>query len=177
MSVGNGGHGVDLEVFVRSDLRNHFDWSPVSEGWLGIVEPLIAKLLNVVVVNVGNSLGNLASWQSSAELEHVLTNIGVNRLWGLGGQKLVVEMVSASNALNIIEVMRVDGWKANTAIVHLSSEDFVSEEVVTEKTTVRVGEVVGISSGNIRKVSEKSMHRVVLFVAVIQVLGMLIDSV
>jgi len=158
-------------------LRHGFDWSPVSERWLSIIEPFVAKLLDMVVVDMSNSLGNLTSWESSAELEHVLTDIGVNRLWGLGGQELVVEVVSASDALNIIEIMRVDGWETHTAIVHLSSEDFVSEEVVTEKTGVRVSEVVRVSSGDINEVSEKSVHRVVLLVHIIQMFSMLINSI
>jgi hypothetical protein len=177
MSVGNGGHSIDLEILVWSDLRHGFDWSPVSERWLSIIEPFVAKLLDMVVVDMSNSLGNLTSWESSAELEDVLTDIGINRLWGLGGQELVVEVVSASDALNIIEIMRVDGWETHTAIVHLSSEDFVSEEVVTEKTGVRVSEVVRVSSGDINEVSEKSVHRVVLLVHIIQMFSMLIDSV
>lgn len=117
-------------------MRHGFDWSPVSERWLSIIEPFVAKLLDMVVVDMSNSLGNLTSWESSAELEHVLTDIGVNRLWGLGGQELVVEVVSASDALNVVEVVRVNGWKADTAVVHLSGEDLVSVEVVTEETTV-----------------------------------------
>lgn len=131
----------------------------------------------MVVVDMSNSLGNLTSWESSAELEDVLTDIGVNRLWGLGGQELVVEVVSASDALNIIEIMRVDGWETHTAIVHLSSEDFVSEEVVTEKAGVRVSEVVRVSSGDINEVSEKSVHGVVLLVHIIQMFSMLINSI
>jgi len=136
MSVGNGRGGVHLEVFVGSDLRNLLDWSPVSERWLSIIEPFVAKLLDVIVINVGNSLGDLTSWESSAELDHLFTDFGVDGLWALGGQKLVVEVVSASDALDIVEVVRVDGWEANTAVVHLSGENFVSEEVVTEETSV-----------------------------------------
>jgi len=177
MGVGNGGHGVDLEILVRSNNGHSFDWSPVSERWLSIVEPLVAHILDVVVVNVGNSLGNLGSWESSAELEHVLTNVSVDGLWGLGGQELVVKVVSTSDDLNVVKVVRVDSWEADSAIVHLSSEDLVSEEVVTEETSIGVGEVVGLGFGDIWEISEESMHRVILLVAVIEVLSMLVNSV
>lgn len=153
------------------------DWSPVSERWLGIIEPLVAKLLNVIVIDVSNSLGNLTSWESSSKVEHVSSDLRVDRGWGLGSEEGVVEEVSASDDLDVVEVMRVDGWKADSAIVHLSGEDLVSKEVVSEETTVRVSHVVAVGSGNIRKISKKRVHGVVLLVAVIQMLGMLIDSV
>lgn len=177
VSVGNSGHGVDLEVLVGTDHGNCLDWSPVGEGWLGIVEPLVAELFDVVVINAGNSLGNLASWDSSAESEHVLTNFGVDGFWRLGGQELVVEVVSASDDLNIVQVVGVDGWEANTAVVHLSGEDLVTEEVVSENTAVGVGHVVGVSSGDIWEGTEKSVHGVVLLVDIVEVLSMLVDSV
>jgi len=71
----------------------------------------------------------------------------------------------------------VDGWKANTTVVHLSGEDFISEEVVTEHTAVRVGKVLGVSQCNIRQVTEHGVHRVVLLVDVIQMTSVLINSV
>ena len=77
MHVCNSCSCVHLEVLVRSHLRHHLDWSPVGERWLSIVEPLVAELLDVVVVNVSNSLGNLASWESSAQEEHLGANIMV----------------------------------------------------------------------------------------------------
>ena len=61
MSVGDSGQGVDLEVLVGTNLRDGLDWAPVGEGWLSIIEPLVAQVLDVVVVDRGNSLGDLAS--------------------------------------------------------------------------------------------------------------------
>jgi len=177
MSVGHGGHGIDLEILVGSDNGNSLDWSPVGEGWLSIVEPLVADVLDVVVINVRNSLGNLGSWESSAKLEHVLTNVVVHGLWGLGGKEFVVKVVSTSDNLDVVEIMRVDGWKTNSAVVHLSCEYLISEEVVTEKTGITVRHVVAFSSSDIWKISEESVHRVVLLVAVVEMLGMLINSV
>lgn len=177
MGVGHSGHSVDLEILVRSDNGNSLNWSPVGEGWLGIVEPLVADVLDVVVVDVGNSLGNLRSWESSAKLEHVLTNFLVHGLWGFSGKELVVKVVSTSDNLDVVEVVRVDGWEADSAVVHLSSEDLVSEEVVSEKSGITVGKVVRLSSSNIWEISEESVHGVVLLVAVVEVLSMLVDSV
>ena len=73
--------------------------------------------------------------------------------------------------------MGVDGWEANTAVVHLSGEDLVTEEVVSENTAVGVGHVVGVSSGDIWEGTEKSVHGVVLLVDIVEVLSMLVDSV
>ena len=177
MGVGDGGHGVNLEIFVRTDGGSGFNWSPVSPGWLSIVEPLVGKLFNVISINVRNSSSNFSSWNSSSHLEHVLSDLLVDILWCLSSEKGVVHGVSSSDDLDVIKVMGPDGWEADTAIVHLSGEDFVSEEVVTEKTTVRVSHIVSISSGNINQVSEKSVHGVVLLVDIIEMFSVLVDSV
>ena len=134
------------------------NWSPVGEGWLSIIEPLIAKLLDVIVIDVRNSLGNLTSWKSSSKGKHVLTNLAIDGFWCLRSQERVVEEVSASDDLNIVKIMRVDGWKANSAIVHLSGENLVTEEVVCEETTVRVGHVVSIGSSDVWKITKERVH-------------------
>jgi len=177
MGVGDSCHGVDFEIFVRTDGRSGFNWSPVGPGWLGIVEPLVSKLLNMICVDVRDSSGDLSSWKSSSKLEHVLSNLLVDFFWSFSSEKLVVHGVSSSDDLNIVKIMGPGGWEADTAIVHLSGEDFISEEVVTEETTVRVGHVVGISSGNVWQVTEKSVHGVVLFVDIIEMFSVLINSV
>jgi hypothetical protein len=178
VGVDDSGHGVDFEIFVWHNLWYTFNWSPTCEGWLGIIEPFVAKVLNVVVVNVGNSGGDLTSWNSSAKLEDLPTNsfVELSSLGSLNHQ-LIVEVVSASYYLDIIEVVRVDGWEANSAVVHLSGEDLISVEVVTEETAIRVCEVVRIGLGDIWELSEERVHRVVLLVGIIQVFSMLIDSV
>mgnify|MGYP000188319005 CR=1 FL=1 len=109
MGVGDGGHGVDLEVLVRSNVRNCLNWAPVGERWLGVVEPLVAHVLDVVVVDVGNSLRHFSAGQSSAELHHLLANLVVDALWGFSSQQLVVQVVSSSDHLDVVEVVRVDG--------------------------------------------------------------------
>ena len=151
--VGHSGHCVDLEVLVGTVARDGLNRAPVGKAGLGIVEPLVAKLLDVIVVNVSGSLGNLTSWDSSAELKHILTNSRVDRRWSLSGHELVVEVVSTSDNFNIVEIVSVDGWKANTAIVHLSSENFVAIEPVAENATVRVGRVQTLLPSDIRKVT------------------------
>jgi hypothetical protein len=138
---------------------------------------LVAQLLKVISIDVGNSLGNLGSSESSVEKQHVLADLTVDTSKGLVAHELVVKVVSASVNFNIIEVMRVHGWKADTAVVHLSSEDLVTEEVVSEDTSIRVSHIVGVSSGNIWEITEEGMHGVVLLVAIIEMLGMLVNSV
>ena len=105
MSIGDSGHGVQLEVLVGADLGHALDWAPVGEGWLRVVEPVGAQLLDVVVVDMGDSLGDLTSWPSSAQGEHVSADVTVEGCWALGGQELVVEVVSSSDYLNIVEIV------------------------------------------------------------------------
>jgi hypothetical protein len=50
---------MDLEVFVGTDLRDGLNGAPVREGGLGIIEIFICDVLQVVVVDVGDTLGYL----------------------------------------------------------------------------------------------------------------------
>jgi hypothetical protein len=86
VSVGNGGHSVDLKVLVGSNVRCCLNRSPVSEGWLSIVEPLVGKSLQLMVVNVSNSLGNFASWNSSADAHDLLSDLLVKSLSSFVGK-------------------------------------------------------------------------------------------
>ena len=177
MGVGDGGHGVDLEVLVRSDLRHLLDGSPVGEGGLSIVKPLVAQVLHVVVVQVGHSLGYFGTGQSSPELQDLVADFGGDVAGALTGQQTVVQVVAASEDFHVIEIVGVDGRKTDSAVIHLSGEDFISKEGVSEDSTVGVGHVVGVSSGYIDEVSEQGMHRVVLFLHVVQVLSVLVNAV
>lgn len=177
MSVRDSRHRVDLEVLVGADGGDLLDRTPVGEGRLSIVEPLVAQLLDVVGVDGGDSLSDLSSRDSAAELQEVQTDLLVEASGGLVGQELVEQVVSATEDLDLIEVVRVDGGEANTAVVHLSSEDLIAEEIVTEEAVVGASEVVGVGSGDVGQVAEERMHRVVLLVDIVEVLGVLVNSV
>jgi len=86
-------------------------------------------------------------------------------------------MHAAADNFNITQIVGVDGWQADTAVVHLTGEDLIAEEVVSEDTAVRVSEVVRVSHGYVWKVSEKSVHRVVLLFDIIEMLSVFVDSV
>lgn len=176
MSVGHSGHGVDLEELVGTDLGSVFDGAPVSERGLSIVEPLIAQVLEVVGVVVGHAGGDLRAGQTAAEGQHLLADLVVNFIGGLELHQGVVEGVAATDNLDIVHVVGVDGGEADAAVVHLASENLISEEVVAEKTGVGVGVVFGVSHGHIDEVTEHGVHRVVLLLHVVQVLGVLVNS-
>ena len=177
MSIGDSSHRVDLEVLVRSAGGHGFDWSPVRERWLGIVEPLVAQVLHVVVIDVGHSLGDFTARQSSTELEHIGTDLCVNGLRSFGVQQGVVKMISATNDFNVIDVVAIDGWQADTTVVHLSCENLISKEVVAEDTAIRVSEIVRVCPCDIWKITEHGMHGIVLLVYIVKMSGILIDSV
>lgn len=123
------------------------------------------------------SLSNLSSLNSSANRQKLTSNLLVLGLWSLESQEGVEQVVSSSNALDIVDEVGVDGWHVHSTEVHLTGEDFVSVEVVSEKTAVAVGVVVAVSLGHIYQVAEESVHCVVLLVDVVQMLGVLVDSV
>lgn len=177
VSVGDCGHGVDLEELVRTDGGSMLDGSPVGEGRLSIVEPLIAQVLEVVGVVVGNARGDLRTGHSAAEREHLLANLVVDLVGGLELHQGVVKGVAATDNLDIVHVVGVDSGQADTAVVHLASEHFVTEEVVAEKAGVAVGVVLGVTHGNVDEVTEQGVHGVVLLLDVVEVLGVLVNSV
>jgi hypothetical protein len=72
--------------------------------------------------------------------------------------------------------VRVDSWKTNTAIVHLTGEDLIAEEVVSEQATVTVSKVVGFSHGNIGEITKKCVHAVVLLLDIVQVFCVFVNS-
>jgi len=78
MGVDDSGHRVDLEVLVGHHGGYVLDWSPTCEGWLSIVEPFIADMLDVIVVNVSNSCSNLTVWNSSSDQKHLSTDSAID---------------------------------------------------------------------------------------------------
>lgn len=134
-------------------------------------------MLDVVGVNLADAGGNLRTGQSSAEGEHLGANLLVDTVRLLNLHKVVVEEVAATNDLDIVDEVRVDGGEADAAVVHLAGEDLITEEVVAEETRVGVGVVLAVSDGDIDQVTEKGVHGVILLLDIIQVLGVLVNSV
>lgn len=111
---------------------------------------MVAHVLHVVSIKTGYAFGNFAARYTASLLEHLGADFCVrNSLVFTVAHELVVEVVAASDDFNIVQVVRVDSGKAHTAVVHLTSEDFVSEEVVSEESGVTVCEVVAVSYGHI----------------------------
>ena len=73
--------------------------------------------------------------------------------------------------------MAVNGGKGNAGVVHLAGEDFISEEPVAKDAAVAVGAEKTLSSGDVNKVAEKSVHGIVLLFAVVDVFGVFVDLV
>jgi hypothetical protein len=131
----------------------------------------------VVSIEVGNAVGNLRSVDTTANREQLGTNLLVDGLVGLLVEERVPQVVAATDDLNIVHIVTVDGWEADTAVVHLSGENFVTKEVVTEDSGIRVSEIVRVSHSDIWEVTEESVHSVVLLGNGVQVLSMLVNSV
>jgi len=177
MGVRDSGHGVNLEVLVRSVNSNSLDGTPVGESGLGIIEPFVSESLHVIGIEVGDSLSNLRSGDSASGLDHLLSDLSVDFVMRLEVHHLVVEVVPAADDLNVVHEVRVDGGEADTTVVHLTGENFVTHVVGSENTTVGVGEEVGVGDSDINEVRDEGMLGVVLLLSVIEVLGVLVNSV
>ena len=90
-------------------------------------------------------------------------------------QKIAVNKFSSSDYFDIINEVRVNIWKTNSTIIHLSNKYFISKEIVSEYSSVLICEIVWISSSYVRKISEECVHWIVLFADIIQVLRIFID--
>ena len=68
MGIRNGRKSVDLEVFVRADLGDCLDRAPICERGLSIVEILICNMLQMIVIDVGDTLGNLGAGNTAVQV-------------------------------------------------------------------------------------------------------------
>ena len=177
VSICDSRHGVDLEVLVGAHGRHLLDGAPVSEGRLGVVEPLVAHVLHVVVVDVGHSLGDFRAGHAAVQVQHLGSNLLHDISCALDGHQLVVKSFATADDLNIVDVVAIDGGQAHTAVVHLASEHFVAEEPVTEDTAIAVRTVQALSSGNIDELTKESMHGVVLLLHIVDVLSVHVNLV
>jgi len=134
-------------------------------------------MFHVIVVHVGDTGSNFTSVNSSVEEQELGTNFLVDFVGGLGKHELVVEGIAATDHFDVVEVVRVDGGEADTAVVHLSGEHLVTVEVVSENAAVGVSIVVSVGVGDINEISEKSVHRVVLLLDIVKVLSVLVNAV
>ena len=114
---------------------------------------------------------------AAAKGEKLGADLLVDGLVALNVKERVPQVVAASDDLDIVHVVSVDGRHADTAVVHLAGEDLVTEEVVAPNSGVGVGEVVGVSHGNIGQVTEESVGRVILLLNVVEMLSVLVNSV
>jgi hypothetical protein len=138
VGISHSSHCVDLKVFVRSNAGDGLDGSPVGPSGLSIVEPLLAQVLHMVSVEVGNTMGDLRSMDTTAKRKQLGTDFLVDSLVGLSCQERVPEVGTATDDFDVVEIVTVNSGQASTAIVHLACKNFIAEEVVTEETVVRV---------------------------------------
>lgn len=131
----------------------------------------------MVLVDVGHSLRDLGARDSPAKEVDLLSDLVDVVLGVLLSHELVVQVVSASEDLDVSHVVAVDGGSVDSAVVHLSNKDLVSEEVVSEDSRVGVGEEMAVLHGHVGKVSEEGVHGVVLLEHVVQVTGVGLNSV
>ena len=143
MHVGDSGHGVDLEVLVRTEGRSVLDRAPVGEAGLTIVEPLVGELTNAVGISPGDALGDLRARHTAAGLDHLAADLRVDLSGVLLAHEAVPHGVAATDNLGLSNVLTVVNGGSKADPVHLADEDLVTEEVAAPNAAVGVGKVVG----------------------------------
>jgi hypothetical protein len=177
MSVGDGRQSVYFEILVRSNLTDALNGSPIGEWRLSIIEPLIAQILQVIVVKVSHSLGYFTSRNSSSHIHDLFGNCAHDWFRSLLIEESIIKVVSASIYFHIIQEVTVNSRETHSAIVHLSGEYFISEEVVAPYSTVRVCIVQTVSLSYINQITNQRMHWIILLMDIIEMFSMLVNSI
>ena len=92
-------------------------------------------------------------------------------------QQVVVNKISSSNYFNIINIVGINCWKTDSTIIHLSCKNFISKEIISKQSTIRICKIMRICSSYIWQISKKWMQWVILFMDIIEMLSILINSV
>ena len=177
MGVGHSDHGVQLEVLVRTHGGGVLDRSPVGEAGLGVVEPVVAQLPDVVGVDMRDALGHLRAGDATVGLDELSADLDVGLVGCLLFHQVVPEGVPGTNDFDLTDEVGVEGRSGDTNPVHLADEDLVTEEVGAPESTVGVGVVLAHLSGHIWKLTENGLGGVVLLLGVVKMLIVLLDFV
>ena len=178
MGISHSGHCIDLKVLVRTNTGSVLNCPPVGPCWFSVIEPLVGHMLDVVCIHLRNTSSHLATSDITAKSKHLASNLLVhNFAVVIPIHKVVVKMIAGSNNLDVIDVVTVDCGHANTAVIHLSNENFISEKVVAPNSTIRVWEVVGICDCHIWEDSKHTVMRIVLLFHTVKISCMSVNSV
>ena len=177
MTVHNSVHCVHLEILVGANRRGLLNWSPVCEGRLSIIEPLIAEMFHVIGIDMANSIGYLRSCHSSIEVKHLRSDLLHDIRGRLNRHQLIPEDIPGTNYLDFLHKFSIVGEDMNTAEVHVTGEYFISKEPISKNSTVTVRTKQALSSGDINQVSKHDMHTIILLQVIIEVLSVPLDVV
>ncbi len=102
MSVGDGRHRVYLEVLVGTDGRSALNGSPVGETWLSVVEPLVAKMLNVVVIEVAHTRSDFRTMNAAAKAQKLTSDFLVQLCICFLFEKAIPKVIAATNNFYVV---------------------------------------------------------------------------
>lgn len=102
MSVGDGRHSVYLKVLVGTDGRSALNGSPVGETWLSVVEPLVAKMLNVVVIEVTHTRSDFRTMNTAAQAQELTSNFFVQLCICFLFEEAIPKVIAATNNFYVV---------------------------------------------------------------------------
>ena len=136
MPVSDTSNRVLFVVLVGSISTQVFNGTVSGHRRLSIEEPIVSKMLHVVGVHVADSLRNLRSRDSSSMIDDVFTHLMKSVFNSSVGEKLVIQLVSSSVHFDLIDILSISGGTMHAQPCHLSAEDLVTEEPVSEKSSI-----------------------------------------
>lgn len=105
-------------------------------------------------IQSGDSAGDFASGHSASKVGDLSGNAVGNSSGILFAEEFVEELSSGSEDFSLVDGGSVFREQHLREVEHLVAENFVTVEVVTEQTSVRVREIVALVEGHVREVTE-----------------------
>lgn len=161
---------------VERETHHVSSGTPSNDGKFIIEEPVSGDSLEVSSLEVGDSGGDLASGDSSVQVEELVSDGLSDVVSGLVLEELVEEFVSGSVELDLVDVGSVLSEDDLREVEHLEAVDLVSVEIGSEDTSIRVRGVDGLVDGDVGEGSEVVVDQVVLSVGGIEVVASVLVS-
>lgn len=124
---------------------------------ISIEEPVSGNSRQVLLFNVGDSGGDFRSGDNSVEVQELVSDGLSDIVTSFVLQQFVVKSVLSSEDFNLTHGVGVVRSDDLTSIEHLVRVDFITMEITSEKTSIRVRSIDALVEGNIRKRTQQSM--------------------
>lgn len=142
--------------------------APSDHTQISIEEFIKDYSLQIIFFNAADTFGEFRSRDSSAKISDLISQFGTQCKSVFLSHKIVENLVSSSEHFVFGNVLRILSQDELGKEHHLLAVDFISEEVSSEKSRIRIGHVMGLVKSDIGMGSQMFVHQMVLTGRMIQ---------